>query len=73
MPLFLVSVPVVMPNSLSLTQVFEDHILPLGVPSFYGALISHEMDNSTIPVGISASIDAELGSISLLESAVTVS
>lgn len=60
-------------NSLSLTQVFEDHILPLGVPSFYGALISHEMDNSTIPVGISASIDAELGSISLLESAVTVS
>ena len=75
MPLFLVSVPVVMPEQIVCwnTQVFEDHILPLGVPSFYGALISHEMDNSTIPVGISASIDAELGSISLLESAVTVS
>ena len=60
-------------NSLSLPQVFEDHIRPLGVPSFYGALISHEIDNSTIPVGISASMDAELGAIELLESAVTLS
>tara|TARA_B100000575_G_C23118404_1_gene646851 strand:+ start:922 stop:1992 length:1071 start_codon:yes stop_codon:yes gene_type:complete len=60
-------------NSLSLTQVFSDHISPLGIPSFYGALISHETDNSTIPVGIKASMDAELGTIELLESAVTFS
>ncbi|MBK98126.1 MAG: LD-carboxypeptidase [Balneola sp.] len=60
-------------NSLSLTQVFSDHIGPLGIPSFYGALISHETDNSTIPVGIKASMDAELGKIEILESAVTLS
>ena len=57
-------------NSLSLEQVFNDHISPLNIPAFYGALISHETDNSTIPVGIKASMNAELGSIQLMEPAV---
>lgn len=45
-------------NSLSLNQVFEDHIKPLGIPAFYGAMISHEDDNVTIPIGVEAVMDA---------------
>ena len=59
-------------NSLSLEQVFDDHIKPLGIPAFYGALISHEADNSTIPVGIHARMDAQKGSIELLERPVRI-
>ncbi|MTI86662.1 MAG: LD-carboxypeptidase [Balneolaceae bacterium] len=45
-------------NSLSLKQVFEDHIKPLGIPAYHGAMISHEDDNVTIPIGLKAEMDA---------------
>lgn len=46
-------------NSLPLKEVLDHYIKPLGIPAFYGAMISHEEQNLTIPVGISAAIDAE--------------
>lgn len=46
-------------NSLTLKQVFDDHIKPLNIPAYYGAMISHESQNVTIPVGIRAELDAE--------------
>ncbi len=55
------------PNSLSLKDVFDDHLSLLDIPAFYGAMISHEDDNITLPVGIQASINANEKSISLLE------
>ncbi len=55
------------PNSLSLKNVFDDHLSLLDIPAFYGAMISHEDDNITLPVGIQASINANEKSISLLE------
>jgi muramoyltetrapeptide carboxypeptidase len=57
-------------NSLTLAQVFDDHIKPLDIPAFYGAMISHEDDNITLPVGINARIDATKKTIHVLESAV---
>ena len=54
-------------NSLTLEQVFNDHIKPLDIPAFYGAMISHEDDNITLPVGIKAEIDADQRTISMLE------
>lgn len=57
-------------NSLTLQQVFDDHIKPLDMPSFYGAMISHEDDNITLPVGLKAKIDATKKTIHVLESAV---
>lgn len=45
-------------NSLTLNQVFKDHIEPLEIPAFYGAMISHEDRNITIPVGLNAKMDA---------------
>jgi muramoyltetrapeptide carboxypeptidase len=57
-------------NSLTLEQVFDDHIKPLRIPAFYGAMISHEDDNVTIPVGISGTIDAANQIIRINDSAV---
>ena len=57
-------------NSLTLEQVFDDHIKPLDIPAFYGAMISHEDDNITLPVGLKAGIDATKKTIRVLETAV---
>ncbi len=51
-------------------QVIKQHIQPLGIPAFYGAMIGHIENKLTIPVGIKASIDADKGTIKLDESAV---
>ena len=57
-------------NSLSLEQVFADHLGELDIPAFYGAMISHESKNITLPVGINAEIDADLRTITLMETGV---
>ena len=53
--------------SLSLEQVLKDHIQVLGVPSYYGSMIGHIDNMFTLPIGISAKMDAESGSIEILE------
>lgn len=54
-------------NGLSLQQVFDDYLLDLEIPAFYGAMISHEELNLTIPVGVQATIDGDAKTIELLE------
>lgn len=56
--------------SLSLAEVLNDHIKPLGIPAWYGAMIGHISDKFTMPLGIRAEIDGGTGEIQLLESAV---
>ena len=58
-------------NSLSLQQVFIDHIKPLNIPAFYGGMISHEKLNVTIPVGLRARMNADDCSFRILEEAVS--
>lgn len=58
-------------NSLSLKQVFDDHLSLLDIPAFYGAMISHEEKNITLPVGINAHMNSDKRSIRLLESGVS--
>ena len=53
-------------------EVLEQHIKPLGIPAFYGAAIGHTENKITIPIGIKVKMDAEKGSIKLMESAVAV-
>ena len=55
----------------SLNDVFEQHLVPLGKPAFSGAMIGHVSRKRTIPLGVMAEIDAEAGTIELLEPAVT--
>jgi muramoyltetrapeptide carboxypeptidase len=54
-------------GSLTLEDLWEDHIKPLKIPAFSGAMIGHIKDKFTIPIGIEASIDADNGIIKLKE------
>ena len=54
----------------TLGQVLEQHLAPLGVPAFAGALFGHVADQFSLPVGCRAEIDAEVGTIRVLEPAV---
>lgn len=51
-------------------EVLSQHLKPLGIPAFYGAMIGHIENKLTVPLGIQAEIDADRGSIQLLEAAV---
>jgi muramoyltetrapeptide carboxypeptidase len=57
-------------GSLTLPEVLDDHIAPLGVPAWYGSMIGHIKHNFTVPLGIEAEIDSVSGTIKLLEPAV---
>lgn len=57
-------------GSLTLEEVLKDHIGPLKIPAWHGAMIGHAMPQFTIPVGLPVEIDAASGRIRLLEPAV---
>jgi muramoyltetrapeptide carboxypeptidase len=57
-------------GSLTLGEVLADHLQPLGVPTFAGAMIGHIAAKFTVPIGAEAEIDADRGTISLLHPAV---
>ena len=54
-------------GSLTLEEIFDDHIKPLGVPAWQGAMIGHEQPQWTLPEGVEVEIDASAGTIALLE------
>ena len=56
--------------SLTLEEILADHITPLGVPAWFGAMIGHATPQWTVPVGAEAEIDAAAGTIRLLAPAV---
>jgi muramoyltetrapeptide carboxypeptidase len=51
----------------TLSEVLAQHLTPLGVPAFQGALFGHVTDQFSLPVGIRAEIDATAGTIRMLE------
>ncbi len=53
-------------------EVILQHLKPLAIPAFYGAMIGHIENKLTVPLGINATINADKGSISLEEAAVLV-
>lgn len=55
-------------GSLTLDQVLDDYILPLNIPAYSGAMIGHISKQFIIPVGAKVAMDADQGTISLLES-----
>ncbi len=55
----------------TLTDLFAHHLGRLGVPAYQGAWFGHIADQFTLPVGGMAEIDADAGTIRLLEPAVT--
>lgn len=57
-------------GSLTVTEVLNDHIRPLDVPAWSGAMIGHIDRQFTLPVGLDVEVDAAAGTIRMLESAV---
>lgn len=58
-------------GSLTLDEVFDDYFLPLNIPVYRGAAIGHIKRKLTVPVGAPAEMDADAGTIRLLQPAVT--
>jgi muramoyltetrapeptide carboxypeptidase len=57
-------------GALTLEEIFADHIKPLGVPAWSGAMIGHSQPQWTLPLGVQVEIDADKGTLALLESPV---
>jgi muramoyltetrapeptide carboxypeptidase len=57
-------------GSLTVSEVLEDHIRPLGVPAWQGAMIGHIDRQFTLPLGIEVEADATAGTLRMLAPAV---
>ena len=57
-------------GSLTLDEVFDDYFGHLGVPVYRGAQFGHIKRKFTLPLGVRAEIDADAGTLRLLEPAV---
>jgi muramoyltetrapeptide carboxypeptidase len=55
-------------GSLTLDQIFDDHIKSLGIPAYRGALIGHIREQFIVPVGGKVELDADAGTFRMLES-----
>lgn len=53
-------------GSLTLDQIFDDHILPLEIPAYRGAMIGHIREQFIVPVGGKVEMDADAGTFRLL-------
>jgi muramoyltetrapeptide carboxypeptidase len=47
------------PRTKSLEQVLEEHLEPLGVPVLYGLPVGHARHLATLPLGVTATLDAD--------------
>jgi len=58
-------------GALTMEEMIAEHIEPLGIPAFAGSMIGHIDEQFTIPLGIEVRIDADAGTIELLEAGVS--
>ena len=54
----------------TVSEVLQQHLEPLGIPAFQGALFGHIANQFSLPIGVPAEIDAGAGTIRILEPAV---
>jgi muramoyltetrapeptide carboxypeptidase len=57
-------------GNFALMDILKQHCEPLGVPCYFGAMIGHVEQQSTVPVGAVAEMDATRGLLRLLQPAV---
>jgi muramoyltetrapeptide carboxypeptidase len=57
-------------GSFTLEDVLMQHVLPLGVPAWHGAMIGHVSKQFTLPFGVEVEADATKGSLRMLAPAV---
>ena len=56
--------------SFTLEEILNDHLKPLGVPAWQGAMVGHGMPQWTLPVGMEVEVDASAGTVKMVEGAV---
>lgn len=54
-------------GALTIEQMLNDYIKPLGIPAYSGAMIGHISDQFLMPIGVLARVDASVGKIEYLE------
>jgi len=57
-------------GALTLEEIFADHIKPLRIPAWSGAMIGHQTPQWTLAQGIEVEADADAGTVRMLEPAV---
>lgn len=58
-------------QGLSVREILEDLIVPLGKPAIYGLACGHGANHLTLPIGVRARLDATRGVLSVEEAAVS--
>ncbi|SFF91862.1 muramoyltetrapeptide carboxypeptidase [Novosphingobium sp. CF614] len=58
-------------SGFTIYEVLDRQVADLGIPAFQGAMIGHVAAQVSVPVGIMAEIDADAGTIRMLEPAVS--
>ncbi len=53
-------------GSLTIEQILDDHIRPLKIPAFRGAMIGHIREQFILPVGGEVELDADAGTLRML-------
>ena len=54
-------------GSLTVPQILSDYLAPLGVPAYRGAMIGHIRQQFILPVGGKVELDADAGTLRMLE------
>ena len=57
-------------GSLTIPDLLADHIVPLGIPAYSGAMFGHISEQFTLPVGVEVELDADAGQLLMREPAV---
>jgi muramoyltetrapeptide carboxypeptidase len=65
------NVPQSWPRTTSIEDVFEELLEPLGVPIVYGLPVGHGNQLMTVPLGATVTVDADRGSLTIDEPALT--
>ncbi len=55
-------------GSLTVAQILDDHLKPLKIPVYSGAMIGHIRQQFIVPVGGKVEMDADAGTFRMLES-----
>src|SRR4029079_11041785 len=58
-------------SSLTIDEIFEDVLAPLGIPVMYGLPLGHGPLLQTVPLGVRVRMDASAGRLHVLEPGVT--
>ena len=56
--------------SFTLEEILDNHLKPLKVPAWQGAMIGHDTPQWTLPVGLDVEIDASAGTVRMTEAGV---